>query len=120
MNLEIKTLDQNIKEIKLTGRLDMQGALAVDSQFTSHTSTQKAGVLVDLSGVEFIASIGMRLLLTNAKALSKRGGKMILLNPTTLVRDALLTAGFEQLIPIFDDYQMAFSELSAALRTDGT
>jgi anti-anti-sigma factor len=35
-------------------------------------------VIVDLSGVDFLASMGVRLLLSNAKALGSRGGKMVI------------------------------------------
>ena len=81
---------------------------------------QKAGVMVDLTNVDFIASIGMRLLILNANELAKRGGKIVLFNPTPLVKGALKTAEFDQLIPIFDDYQSACEDLTTALRTSGS
>ena len=117
MNLEIKTLDNGIIAIEMNGRLDLQGGLDIEAQFKQHSETEKAGILVDMSNVDFISSNGMRLLISNAKALSKQGGKMVLYNPVKLVKSALETAGFNQLIPIHDDYQSACSDLLETMST---
>lgn len=115
MDMQITELDGGIKQIKLMGRLDLKGSNEIDNEFTFATSSSATPVLVDLSEVEFLASIGMRLLISNAKALSRRGSKMVLFNPTPLVKDALVTAGFDELIPIFDDRDDALSALRAVV-----
>ena len=115
MKMELTVLEDDIKEIKLIGRLDMPGTMAIDDQFTIQSATKKAVVLVDMSQVEFIASIGMRMLLANAKSLAGRGGKMVLLNPISMVNDTLTTAGISELIPIYDDRDEALADLKAAL-----
>lgn len=120
MNLEIKTLDNGIVAIEMIGRLDLQGGLDIEAQFRKHSETEKAGILVDMSNVDFISSNGMRLLISNAKSLSKQGGKMVLYNPVNLVKSALETAGFNQLIPIHDDYQSACADLLEALSADSS
>ncbi len=111
MKLEITTLDNGIKHVELTGRLDLGGSVLVDDQFTSRTIDQKSGVLVDMTNVSFMASVGMRLIISNAKELSEHGGKLVLFNPTPLVREVMATAGFDQLISIYDDFQTACEEL---------
>jgi anti-anti-sigma factor len=113
MKFEATNLDNGIKLVKLVGRLDLKGTNEIDNLFTFNTSSGKAPVLVDLSEVDFLASIGMRMLLSNAKALTRRGSKMVLLKPIPLVREALVTAGFDELIPIYDDFDQA----SEALRS---
>lgn len=115
MNIEMSKLDNGIKQINLTGRLDMKGTAQIESTFTIYAATEKAPVLVDMSGVEFIASIGMRMLVMEAKALARRGGKMALLNPTELVAEALRMAGIDELIPIFDDFEAASAHLFEAV-----
>jgi anti-sigma B factor antagonist len=62
---------------------------------------------VDLSEVNFIASIGMRTLISSAKAQAKRGGKIVLFNAQPMVREALETAGVNQVVPLFDDLNSA-------------
>jgi anti-anti-sigma factor len=116
MNLEISTLDDGIKRVNLVGRLDMQGTAEIEDTFLIQTATKKQAVLVDVSGVEFIASIGMRMLLSNAKALVRREGKMVLLNPVPIVKDALKTAGIDELIPVYDDFDAACADLRASVK----
>lgn len=115
MDLTVTRRDDGILLLALAGRLDIAGTGDVESKFTFQTATQKAAVLVDLSQVTFIASIGMRLLLSNARAQSQRGGLMVLYQPQPLVKDALVTAGFEQLIPMFDDFDAACEALKTAV-----
>lgn len=115
MKFESTDIGEDLVEVKLHGRLDIQGTDAIDLPFTSLTATRKAGVLVDMSGVEFIASIGIRTLLSNAKALANRGGKMTLYNPVPLVRDVLTTSGVDNMIPIVDDYDSALQDLKSSL-----
>lgn len=115
MQLSIETLENGIKQVTLVGRLDLKGTNEIDNQFTFQTSSGSTPVMVDMSEVEFIASIGMRLLISNAKALSRRGSKLVLLSPTALVREALTTAGFADLIPMYDDPEEAIAALKSAI-----
>ena len=107
MNFEVSKLDTGVVKVTVGGRLDMDAAVKLENPFTFQVASQKAPVVVDMSTVEFIASIGMRLLLQNAKALQGRGGRMVLYKPVPLVRDALKVAGFEVLIPMYDDFDTA-------------
>ncbi|MBK8047509.1 MAG: STAS domain-containing protein [Anaerolineales bacterium] len=104
-------LPNGITRINLVGRLDVSGAMAIEDKFTFAVATDKAPVLVDLSAVDFIASIGMRLLLMNAKTLNSRGIKLVLFAPQPLVKDALVTAGIDLLIPVYDDFDTACTYL---------
>lgn len=112
MKMESETIDNGIIKVSLDGRLDIAGASEIDKQFTALTSSKKAEILVDMNAVSFIASSGMRTLLSSAKALSKRGGKMVLANTQPLVKEALTTAGIDTLIPMFDGLEEAIAELS--------
>jgi anti-sigma B factor antagonist len=99
MNIDAETLASGALKVSLAGRMDVQGAQAIDLKFTSYTANQKA-VIVDLSGVSFLASIGIRTLLLAAKAVAGRGGKMVALNPDDNVTQVLKMAGIDTLIPI--------------------
>lgn len=113
MELQYSELTNGIRRIVLTGRLDIVGASAIDVKFAGHCSGENARVLVDLSGVDFMASIGIRLLTSNAKSLLSRGGKMVLLNPTPDVRDVLEVTGIPAIIPLYDSLESAQAVLLA-------
>lgn len=115
MNLTHQTPADGSTRLYLSGRMDVAGVEAVDQQFTALAASHKAAVLVDLSGVDFLASIGIRTLLTSAKAQAHRGGRLVLLAPQTMVESVLATAGVDTLIPIFRDQEAALKELAPLL-----
>jgi anti-sigma B factor antagonist len=101
--------------IFLKGRLDIAGTQSADLKFTTLTSTRRQPVMVDLSDVDFISSIGIRLLVMNAKSLGSSSAKMVLIKPQQVVMDVLRMAGIDQVIPI----TASASDAAAMLRSDG-
>ncbi|MEI7995748.1 MAG: STAS domain-containing protein [Methylococcaceae bacterium] len=67
MQIDSETFDNGILKVNLSGRLDVLGAQSIDMKFTALTATQKAHVLVDMSEVNFLASLGMRTLLSRLR-----------------------------------------------------
>lgn len=104
---------KNIRLIKLIGTLDIMGVNEIETKFAGYCSGENAKVLVDLSGVDFMASIGIRLLTTNAKSLLSRSGRMVLLNPTSSVREVLDMTGIPDIIPMYDQFESAEAVLLA-------
>lgn len=113
MELEYSELEDNIRMIKLTGQLDIMGTNAVDIKFAGYCSGEKPRVIVNLSGVNYIASIGIRLLTSNAKSIFTRGGKMVLLNPNEDVKNVLEMTGIPGIIPMYDNLESAQAVLLA-------
>lgn len=113
VKLEVIELENNIKQVKLIGRLDIQGTGNVELNFASQTATKKEKIIVDLSELDFIASIGIRLFIANAKAQENRGGKIILCNPKPLVHDILNMTGINEIIPIYSDFSLATDYLKS-------
>jgi anti-anti-sigma factor len=113
--LDIQELENTIKQVKIIGRLDIQGTGAVETSFTAHTAIQKEKIIVDLSELDFLSSIGIRLLLTAAKAQTRRGGKIVFLNPKSSVEETLVIAGINLLIPIYNDFALALDDLNSSV-----
>ena len=80
------------KKVALVGKLDIAGAEAVGLPLAAIAGT-KTNIVVDMVGVDFIASIGIRHLVSAAKALSRRSGRLVLLNPNDMVTEVLTTSG---------------------------
>lgn len=112
MDMVITDLDDGITDVVLRGRFDTQGADAVDLRF-SVIAGSKLAVVVDLSDVDFLASLGIRVLVTSAKALQRKGGKMVIVAPEGNVLMVLKTAGMESLIPIFQERTAALAAFAA-------
>jgi anti-anti-sigma factor len=114
MKMSIEQLDGKLVRITLEGRMDLEGVQAIDQKFAYATSTQALRLAVDLSNVSFLASIGMRTLLTAARAQAGRGGKMVLVGPNDSVRQTLEIAGVDRIVPILSDWESACGRLQTA------
>ena len=113
MKMTEESLGEIVK-IALDGRLDIQGTQQVEQAFAYSTTSRPGRFAVDLSGVTFLASIGIRMLLTAARAQTQRGGRMIFVSPEGMTRKVLETAGVDQLVAIVADLDAARSALGAA------
>jgi len=94
--------------------MDMIGVGEIELPFTALAASRPVAVLVDLTGVSFLASVGLRCIIQSAKALDLKGGRMALLvgdNP--LVSGTLETVGIAAIIPIFSDEDAALESLRA-------
>ncbi len=85
--------------VTMVGRLDIAGAEVVALPLAT-LSGSKSALFVDMSGVSFVASIGLRLLVAAAKAMGRRGGRLVLLNPNTAVTEVITTSGLADLLQI--------------------
>ena len=104
--MHIEAPDGNIARVRLAGRMDHAGTTEIDAKFMELAGRAKY-LLVDLSKVNFLASMGIRTLIMAAKALKERGGKMILFSPEMMVAKVLKTSGTEILIPVYYDLLLA-------------
>jgi anti-sigma B factor antagonist len=107
MDMKVEELD-GVTNIVLNGRLDIAGAGAIDQQFNDVASSKRA-LVVDLSGVSFLASLGIRVLVMGAKAVRANGGRIALLSPEASVTNVLRGAGIDQIIPVVADRSSALA-----------
>jgi len=113
MTILEEPLGAGVFKIRLAGRFDIAGAERVDLKLTAMTASPRRAIVIDLSGVNFLASIGIRSLLTIAKAVQGRGGHLVLLDPNPLITRVLEIAGIDLLVPIVRDLPTAVAQVSA-------
>ncbi len=113
MEIRYSERADNIRLIQLTGRLDIIGTGQVETQFAGYCAGQNVRVIVDLAGVDFLASIGIRMLLLTAKSVASRGGKMVLSSPTADVGNVLDITGIPGVIPMYKTVEEAEAALLA-------
>jgi anti-anti-sigma factor len=111
MRLQHSELDSGIRLIKLNGTLDINGLYDIEIEFVRCCAGEDVRVLVDLSRVNYISSIGIPLLVNSAKSVYNHGGKMALLNPQKAVESILELTGIALIIPIYSNLKTALSEL---------
>jgi len=114
MEIQYSELDNGIILIKLSGRLDIIGTGEIETKFAGYCAGEKVRVIVDLSKVDFLASIGIRLLTLTAKSVASRGGKMVILNPILEVQDVLEITGIPAIIPMYSQLESAETILTSS------
>jgi anti-anti-sigma factor len=113
--MSVEYIGDEIINVVFRGRLDSVGAASVGQRFNALVGARRA-VMVDLSDVDYIASLAIRFLVTGAKAVKNNSGKLVILSPQEYVHDVLKTAGIDLLIPVLFDRTAAL----AAVQPDGT
>ena len=97
MTIEIK---KNAEEtvVEIIGRLDTITAPALDKTVSEDISAQE-NLVLDLKGLEYISSAGLRVLLSAQKKMQK-AGSMKVRNVCTEVMDVLEMTGFADILVI--------------------
>lgn len=104
MSASFQDIGADLRRITLSGRLDNEGTDTVSARLMELIEAPKKGVVVDLSGVRFLASVGIRVLIASAKRVQERGGKMVVVvAPGSVVAMSLEATGVDALIPVFTD-----------------
>lgn len=99
--------------VALTGRLDAPGADSISLRFTAGVVSTGRPAVVDLSGVEFVASMGIRLLISTAKACDLKGVKLVLFGARPLVQEVFEDLALDQLIAIVATQDEAVAQATA-------
>ena len=95
----------DLRTIVITGRLDTPGTEAIAPKLHELASAPFRGVIVDLTGVEFAASIAIGQLIATAQEVKARGGHMVLLASSTgMVMMTLTMGAIDKVIPVYQTF----------------
>ena len=99
MELHVTKRSDNITQVSLIGSLDADGTHRIDVEFYRQTVGQRKPTIVDLTGLDFLDSIGVGLLLTCAASL-KSHARMVLMCPVSRVGEVLDKGRVDLVIPV--------------------
>jgi len=105
------SVDQSgdVRRILLAGRLDADGVAKIETEFLEAAGAE-ANVIVDMTDVPFVASLGIRMLVTASKEQEQLGGKLVLAGVDEMTQTILHTTGINILIPWFATLEEAQSQ----------
>jgi anti-anti-sigma factor len=86
--------------VKLSGRLDSSTAQAAEDNFTRAIASGVTRIAIDMSGLDYISSAGLRILLVIAKKLQQAKGKVVLFGLVANVREVFSISGFDKIFTI--------------------
>ena len=111
MDMEMIKLGENRICIRLSGRLDAPGADQIGVRFTAAAVSGSHDTIVDLSGVSFLGSMGIRLLISSARAQDAKHAKLIVFGAQELVQNVFDQLALDQILQIVATEQDAFERL---------
>lgn len=101
-----------VKRVLLVGRLDTAGVDLVETRFSAGVTAGGRNTMLDLSELEFLASLGVRMLISTARALHGSGGRLVMYGARENVADVIETMGLDEIIPAVATEAEALARLS--------
>ncbi|GAG18922.1 unnamed protein product [marine sediment metagenome] len=102
--------EKGIHIFSLDGRFDAHSAGDVEKELNLTISKGERKLLLDMGGVEYISSAGLRVLLAAAKKLKKEEGDIKICCLKPYVKEVFDIAGFTQIFKIYDTTEEAIQE----------
>ena len=104
---------------RVVGEIDMSNAADLRSAITEATPTAAAGVVLDLSEVDYIDSAGIHLLYRLGEVLRNRGQALrVVIPPTSPTSDSLRHAGVKRHVDVVEALDEGLRAVAAG-RTTG-
>jgi anti-anti-sigma factor len=103
--------EQGVVVIRASGRLDELAAQETEKTLAAVLRESPEKMLVDMSGVEYVSSSGLRVLLMLSKAMKKQGGRLVLCGLSPFVAEVFEISSFNRMFEIRDTAETAMAEL---------
>jgi len=95
------------------GRIDTTTVGVLDGRLTPLLAVARPRIVVDFSGVDYISSAGLRILLVAARRVQQAGGGLALCGMGDSVRQVFQLAGFVPLFTIRETRAEAVTQIAA-------
>lgn len=95
--------------VKLTGRMDAQSATAFEEACESWLAQGVSELVVDLSGLRYISSMGLRSFIVIGQRCTEKGGALRLCSLSGLVRQVFEITHIISLFSIYDSVDAALA-----------
>ena len=105
MKMEIADTADGLVNVTLVGRLDTPAVERIEPHLVASLVPRGARAIVDLSRLEFVGSMGLRMFITLARDLTRNGGKLVLYFPQPWVNVMFTTAALQSIISVRPDGQ---------------
>ena len=113
MNVELETKN-GVTVAKIIGDLDHHTAKSIRSDIDREVKEHHSSLLIlDFSGVTFMDSSGIGLVMGRYKLMEEQDGKTIVACPPAYIKKVLNLAGINKLTKIVDNYSALIKEKDA-------
>jgi anti-sigma B factor antagonist len=102
-----QTIINNVSVIAVSGRIDATTSPDLESVLNNLIDQKKTEIVLDLGGVEYVSSVGLRVLLTTLKKVRPQRGDMKLVSLQPFVKEVFEITGFTRLFSIYSNLSEA-------------
>ncbi|ABS55677.1 anti-sigma-factor antagonist [Methanoregula boonei 6A8] len=99
--------------LSVKGRIDATTAGEFEGAINSHIGMGERQIILDLSGLAYISSGGLRVLLATAKKLHSNGDRFVLCGLSVEVQKVMNLAGFTTIFSIYATVSDALAAVSS-------
>jgi anti-anti-sigma factor len=107
-----KRVENEILIIAIEGRLDAASSPIAEAEIKKALEGEQNRLLFDLSGLEYLSSGGLRVILSAAKEIRRRDGKLALAALNQYVYEIFEVSGFTAMLSIKDSVEEGLKALS--------
>lgn len=100
VNIDFSPIGDRLLKVTLSGRLDTPGVDRVETRFLAALVPGANNAIVDCSGVDFVSSMGIRMLVSAARGLKSRQATLALFGVQPQVAQVFHDTALGQVIPI--------------------
>lgn len=102
-----------LTKVELSGRLDTMSVDQLETAFVAGIVPKGRHTVVDLTQVTFIASLAIRMLLSTARTLDRRGIKFVIFGAMPPVMEVIDTTALGEIVPVFATEAEAMAALDS-------
>jgi stage II sporulation protein AA (anti-sigma F factor antagonist) len=108
----VESRADGIVAVAPVGRIDTTTAPALEQHLIALMAAGQRRIVVDFSGVDYISSAGLRVMLLMARRLQDAGGRLGLCGMGDAVRQVFQLAGFLPLFAVLETREAAVRQLA--------
>jgi anti-anti-sigma factor len=113
LTIEIAPAGNGYQTVALDGRLDTHTHADLDAKLAPLLASSIRSLVLDLEGLIYISSAGVRSIFKARKALAERGGKVVVVNPQPQIQKVFDVVKAVPLNEIFSTVEEADAYLDA-------
>ncbi len=98
---------EDVLIIILPARLDAVGVAQIEGQLATTATAHRGKIVIEMSEVQFVASLALRMLLTTLRAVQPLGGDLCLVALQPQVAEIFRKSRFDTLFQIYSDREAA-------------
>lgn len=102
LNITVESL-RRVDLITVAGRIDSSNASELDSKLQASMNNGRYRLVLELSGVNYMSSAGLRAVVSALRQCKRQGGDVRLANISSRVNEVLNLAGLTSVFQTFDD-----------------